>query len=86
MDSTNFLNFYDIIVNQLVGDVGIFIILCYVLISLILIRSKAPANLFAYIMVIVTGILAIQFPILRWGLVLFGLGFVGWTFMRIRRE
>lgn len=80
------LDFYDIIVNQLVGDPTLFIFLTFLVIGFILIRSRAPNVVLSFFIMIVTGILAIEFPVLRWGLAIFGLGFVGWIFMRIRRE
>lgn len=80
------LDFYDIIVNQLVGDPTLFIFLTFLVIGFILIRSRAPNVVLSFFIMIVTGILAIKFPVLRWGLAIFGLGFVGWIFMRIRRE
>ena len=83
---TQILDFYDIVVNQLVGDPNLFVILAYMLITFILIKSKAPFSVMSYLLIAVTGVLAIQFPVLRWGLVLFGLGFVGIQIMRIRRE
>lgn len=80
------LDFYDIIVNQIVGDPGLFIILTFLIVGLILVLSRAPNIVFMFFMTALTGVLAIEFPILRWILAILGGGFIGWTFMRIRRE
>lgn len=80
------LNFYDIFVNQLIGDPVLFIILVYVWAAIILVHAKANTQVFLFVMTVITGLLSIEFPVLRWGLALFGMGFVGWTMMRIRRE
>lgn len=83
---SNILDFYDIIVNQIVGDPTLFIFLTLLVIGFILVRSRAPNIVISYFIIAVAGILAIQFPVLRWGVAIFGLGFVGWIFMRLRRE
>lgn len=80
------LDFYDLIVNQIIGDPTLFILLTLFVIGIILVMNRAPNTVISYFTIAVAGILAIQFPILRWGVAIFGLGFVGWIFMRLRRE
>ena len=80
------LNFYDLFVNQLIGDPVLFIIIVFGITLIVLVRTNAPSNLMNFILLVIAGILAIEFPILRWGIAIFGLGFVGWVMIRIRRE
>lgn len=83
----NFLDFYDLIVNELVGDAILFVVLVLIGVSILLVRSRAPTQVFLLVMFVVAGMLSVQFPVIRWFLVLFGMGFAGWIiFARLRRE
>lgn len=74
---SNFLDFYDIVVNQLVGSPVLFIILTLIVVTFVLVKSRAPSEVYLMVLFVIVGILAIQFPILRW-FVAIGLGYVGW--------
>lgn len=80
------LDFYDAIVNKLIGDATLFIAFVFTLIGFIMVRSRTPNIVFLFFGVAVLGLLSIQFPVLRWGLAVLVGGFVGWIFIRLRRE
>ena len=44
LDMNNFLDFYDIWVNELVGDIWLFIFLGLILITFLAIKSKMPTE------------------------------------------
>jgi len=86
MDPSNFLDLYDIVVNELVGDSSIFIALTVIITTFVLIKSKAPTQVYLVTLLIVLAMLSVEWFQLRWILAIFGLGFAGWMFARLRRE
>lgn len=80
------LDFYDILVNELVGDPTLFIFLALALVTIILVKARAPTQIFLMTIIAVGAMLSIWFPVLRWFLVIFGLGTAAWKFRRIGRE
>lgn len=83
----NFLDFYNLFVNEIVGNPNLFVIIALLLSAIVLIRMRAPVQVFIPTMVAVAGILAIRFrtPLLLI-VVLFSFGFFGYMMARIRRE
>lgn len=83
----NFLDFYNVFVNEIVGNPTLFMILALLLSAVVLIKMRAPNQVFITTMVAVAGILAIFFrtPLLVIT-VLFAFGFFGYMMARIRRE
>lgn len=84
---SNYLNFYDIFVNQLVGDASLFIFLVLGIVALILVKARAPNQIFTLTIFAVMGMLAVWFDTeLRWPLVIFGAIFISFMFITLRRE
>lgn len=87
MDAFNFMDFYTIFVNELIGDVTLLIIIALFLVSLVLIKNKAPTQVFIMTIFVVTMILSIEFLTLRWVIALFIGMTAGWLiYARLRRE
>ena len=85
--ANNFLDFYNIVVNELVGDPTIFIVITLFLVTLALIKSRAPSQVYILVLFAVTGMLAIEFVNLRWLIALFVGLMAGWLiYARLRRE
>lgn len=85
--ANDYLDFFNIFVNELAGSEALFIILALVGVAFLLVRAKTPMSVFLYTMIGVVGMLAIWFEVLRWFVVILGLGFVGSTlYSRLRRE
>ena len=83
----NFLNFYDIIVNELIGDSTIFIVLTLFIVTYLLVKARAPNQVFILVLFAIVGMLAIEFTDLRWFIALFVGIMAGWLiYARLRRE
>jgi len=85
--ANNFLDFYNIIVNELVGSTTLFLFLTLFIVTLVLVKSRAPTQVYLLVLFAVTGILAIEFELLRWLLALFVGLMAGWLiYPKLRRE
>jgi len=83
----DFLNFYDLFVNEFVGDATIFLAIVLFIVTFALIKSRAPTQVFLMVLFVVVSILSIEFTILRWILALFVGLMAGWLiYARLRRE
>lgn len=85
--ATQFLDFYDIFVNQLVGNVSLAMIIILFIVTLTLIRSRAPSQVFLLMMFVIGGILSYYMEMFLVFILIFGLGFAGWMLIsKLRRE
>jgi chromate transport protein ChrA len=86
--TSQFLDLYDIIVNQLIGDTILAIVLILAVVGIILVRNRAPNQIITIILFTVSLILATQFgwnnPLIL--ALLIGSAAIGWRMIRIRRE
>ena len=85
--NTNILDFYNIFVNEIVGSPVLFIVIAISLSAIILVKMKAPTQVFIISLAAVGFIFSIRFnqPLLSLT-ILFVFGFIGYTFSRLRRE
>lgn len=83
----NFLDFYDIFVNQLVGDPTLFCFIVLAIVGIILVKARAPSQVFITVMFAVSGMLSIYFPVFRW-ILAWMLGIIGgWLiYSKLRKE
>jgi len=86
--TADFLDFYDILVNQLIGDVNLALFIIIAIILLILVRARTPNPVMSLTVLACVLILATVFGFNNYLIVilLLGLAFTGWQMRRIGRE
>ena len=84
----NFLDFYDILVNQLVGSVELVLFIILAIILLVLIKARVPNSVLGITVLGCGLILATVFGFNNYLIIilLMGLAFAGWQMRRIGRE
>jgi len=86
--ANNFLDFYDILINQLIGDANLALFVIMSIILLVLIRARTPNQVLLVTVLACTLILATTFGFTNFLIIilLMGLAFAGWQIRRIGRE
>lgn len=84
--NTNVLDFYNIFVNEIVGNPILFVILTLALCAIFLVRMRAPPIVFVITISAIGFILSIFFEVIYIMLILFVFGFIGFMMSRLRRE
>lgn len=86
MAYNNYLDFYNIFVNELVGSPTLFIFLVYLITSILLVKARATLPIYMVVLFSLSLILGLYFeaPLVLGAMA--GFGIVGMLMMKLRRE
>lgn len=85
--NTNVLDFWNLLVNELIGDPFLFMIIALGVCALFLVKAKAPNEVLIITLFSVSAILSIYFGnLLLLIVVILGAGFTGWMMIRMTRS